>query len=99
MEKLENVKLTFTNKANFVNSYFNSLMFTNICYNGFKATIMEVQRLSCVAPASIPHEAMKDSHFHGYFIPKGLLVLTIQLYVLHKEYFINLDYKGLHGWT
>ena len=36
-----------------------------------QATINEVQRLSCVAPAGLEHRALKDTHLYGYFIPKG----------------------------
>jgi hypothetical protein len=39
-----------------------------------KATIMEVQRLSCVAPAGLEHRALRDNRLHGYFIPKGPVI-------------------------
>jgi len=39
---------------------------------------MEVQRLSCVAPAGLEHKAMKDVYFHGYFIPKGMNFFLLQ---------------------
>ena len=36
-----------------------------------EATVMEIQRLSCVAPASLPHMAKEDGKIDGYKIPKG----------------------------
>ncbi|TRY63592.1 hypothetical protein TCAL_08284 [Tigriopus californicus] len=36
-----------------------------------EATIHEIQRLSNIVPNSVPREARKDTHFRGYFIPKG----------------------------
>ena len=44
------------------------------------ATIKEIQRLSCVAPGSIPHVAKEDGYLAGYKIPKGTLVA----YNIHK---------------
>ena len=38
------------------------------------ATIMEVQRLSCVAPSSVPHRANEDGFLDGYKIPKGCMM-------------------------
>ena len=39
------------------------------------ATIMEIQRLACVAPGSIPHVANEDGYLAGYKIPKGTILL------------------------
>ena len=35
------------------------------------ATICEIQRLSCVAPISVPHTTMSDAEVKGYSIEKG----------------------------
>ena len=35
------------------------------------ATIMEIQRVSCVAPAGLEHRATEDIHFQGYNLKKG----------------------------
>lgn len=37
------------------------------------ATIMEVQRLGCVAPSGLEHTAQEDTILEGYKIPKGIL--------------------------
>ena len=36
-----------------------------------EATIMEIQRLSCVAPSGLDHKSMEDFEMDGYFMPKG----------------------------
>ena len=51
------------------------------------ATIMEIQRLACVAPGSIPHVANEDGYLAGYKIPKG----TILLYNIYK-FHMDRDY-------
>ena len=35
------------------------------------ATIMEIQRLSCVAPSGLDHKSMEDFELDGYHLPKG----------------------------
>ena len=40
------------------------------------ATIQEVQRLSCVAPATLLHTTMKDVSVNGYKIPKGTRMIA-----------------------
>ena len=40
------------------------------------ATIQEVQRLSCVAPATLLHTTMKDVSVNGYNIPKGTRMIA-----------------------
>ena len=51
------------------------------------ATIMEVQRLSCVGPASLPHGAKEDGYLDGYKISKGcMLFYNILAIHLDPEY-------------
>ncbi|XP_064201330.1 cytochrome P450 2U1-like isoform X1 [Anguilla rostrata] len=40
-----------------------------------EATIMEVQRMTAVAPLAIPHMASQTTVFRGYTIPKGTVIL------------------------
>ncbi|KAJ7781604.1 cytochrome P450 [Mycena metata] len=40
------------------------------------ALVKEVLRWHCVVPTGVPHRAMRDDVYDGYFIPKGALVLT-----------------------
>jgi len=54
-----------------------------------EATVMEVQRLSCVAPGPIPHIANEDGELAGYRIPKG----TLLAYNIHK-FHTDPDYWG-----
>jgi hypothetical protein len=42
---------------------------------------MEVQRLSCVAPAGLEHRALKDANFHGFFLPKGIQTVQQDIYL------------------
>ncbi|XP_077990661.1 cytochrome P450 2J6-like [Glandiceps talaboti] len=48
-----------------------------------EAVICETQRLSAIAPLSVPHETLRDTLFQGYFIPKGVIVLPNLWGVLH----------------
>ena len=32
---------------------------------------MEIQRISCVAPAGLEHKLLEDTNFQGYNIKKG----------------------------
>ncbi|XP_077977650.1 cytochrome P450 2U1-like [Glandiceps talaboti] len=41
-----------------------------------EATIMEVQRLSCVLPLTMPHSAIEDAQLYGYNIPKDTMVIA-----------------------
>ena len=36
-----------------------------------EATIMEIQRLSCVAPGGLDHKSQEDFELDGYHMPKG----------------------------
>ena len=48
------------------------------------ATIMEIQRLACVAPGGIPHVANEDGYLAGYKIPKGTMLLY-NIYKFHMD--------------
>jgi len=39
-----------------------------------EAVLMEAQRLSSIAPFTVPHYALRDTEIQGYFIPKGSIV-------------------------
>ena len=47
-----------------------------------RATIMEVQRLSCVVPASLQRRARTDMQLAGYNIPKDTAVLVNHLHLM-----------------
>ena len=40
------------------------------------ATIKEIQRISCVAPGSLPHVLTKDMNINGYDFPKGSIFMA-----------------------
>ena len=40
------------------------------------ATIEEIQRLSCVAPGSLPHVLTKNMSIHGYDFPEGSIFMA-----------------------
>jgi cytochrome P450 len=40
-----------------------------------EAVILEVMRRRTVIPMYVPHAALRDTEVHGYFIPKGCMVL------------------------
>ena len=48
------------------------------------ATIMEIQRLSCVAPGALPHIAKDDGHLAGYKISRGTLIMY-NIYKFHMD--------------
>lgn len=57
-----------------------------------EATIHEVQRLGNIVPNSVPREASKDTHFRGYFIPKGTqIVPNIGEVLMDPKHFPNPD--------
>ncbi|KAH9525299.1 Cytochrome P450 2E1 [Bulinus truncatus] len=49
------------------------------------ATIMEVQRISSIAPFSLYHSASRDIVFKDYLIPKGTIIIPSLDSVLHSE--------------
>ena len=52
------------------------------------ATIQEVQRVSCVAPASLFHSTTKDVVVKGYKIPeKTLMVANISKFMMDPDVF------------
>ena len=57
--------------------------------NYVNATIMEIQRLSCVAPLSLPHRCTDDVHLaDGAIIPKGSpLLYNIKKFMLDPNVF------------
>lgn len=40
------------------------------------ATIQEIQRVSCVAPATLLHTTMRDVEVNGYKIPKSTVMIA-----------------------
>lgn len=60
---------------------YNSILF-RMKYT--EAVIIEIQRRTNIAPLGIAHRAMKDTHFYGYHIPEGTIVLT-HLYSVHMD--------------
>jgi len=49
-----------------------------------EAVLMESQRLSSIAPFTVPHAALTDTKLQGYTIPKGGLVM-VNLYSIHLD--------------
>ncbi|XP_046454405.1 methyl farnesoate epoxidase-like [Daphnia pulex] len=49
-----------------------------------EAVLMEVMRMSPIAPLAVPHRAMKDTQLQGFTIPKGS-VLAINLDSVFKD--------------
>ena len=49
-----------------------------------EAIIMEVLRLSSLAPIGIFHGALADTEFHGFTIPKGSMIMANH-YSVHKN--------------
>ncbi|XP_072043823.1 cytochrome P450 2U1-like [Amphiura filiformis] len=48
-----------------------------------EATLMEIQRLACIAPFALPRAATVDTQLFGYDIPKGTLILPNIWGILH----------------
>ena len=54
------------------------------------ATIQEVQRVSCVAPASLRHSTTKDVEVKGYKIPKEtMMIVNISKFMMDPDVFPN----------
>ncbi|ODM89470.1 Cytochrome P450 2J5 [Orchesella cincta] len=49
-----------------------------------EAIILETLRLSSVAPLGVPHRLLTDIEFHGFFLPKGVSVIS-NLYTIHHD--------------
>jgi cytochrome P450 len=45
------------------------------------AIVKETVRWHTVAPVAVPHKADEDDVFHGYFIPKGAILIANSWYV------------------
>ena len=56
------------------------------------ATIQEVQRVSCVAPASLIHSTSKDVEVKGYKIPEEtMIVANISKFMMDPDVFPKPD--------
>ena len=49
-----------------------------------ETTIMEIQRMTVLAPLAFPHCGFEDVELRGYTIPKGTTVMS-NLYAVHRD--------------
>lgn len=65
---------------------------------------MEAQRMSAVAPLTVPHYAAKDARLRGYYIPKVATISVLQQHVsndvITRHYkqgsIININIHSVH---
>ncbi|CAL8071159.1 unnamed protein product [Orchesella dallaii] len=50
-----------------------------------KAVIQEILRISSVVPLGVLHELVNDIDFHGYRLPKGLLLIPNMYHIHHDK--------------
>ncbi len=56
------------------------------------ATMMEIQRFSCTAPASLPHRLTKEATVNGYRFGEGTFILcNVTKFLLDENVFPNPD--------
>ncbi len=56
------------------------------------ATIMEIQRLSCTAPGSLPHRLSEDAQVNGYSFSKGTIFMcNLTKFLRDPDVFTNPD--------
>ncbi|CAL8123381.1 unnamed protein product [Orchesella dallaii] len=49
-----------------------------------EAVIQEILRITSLAPLGLMHELLHDIEFHGYLLPKGLLLIP-NMYHVHND--------------
>ncbi len=49
-----------------------------------EATIWEIFRVGAILPMALPHKTTKDMNLHGYFLPKGTVVMP-QVHLVHEN--------------
>ena len=81
-------KLTLNFEFRFAFSFFiwfakNKFIVSSLPYT--ESTILEVLRMSSLAPIGVFHRAMTDVKFHGYDIPKGTWICPNQYYLHYSE--------------
>ena len=59
------------------------------------ATLMEIQRVSVVAPASLPHTLMSDTEVNGYKFKKNTQFLANLTKFLKVNYYVHRLQKTL----
>jgi cytochrome P450 len=57
------------------------------------AIVKETVRWHTVAPVAVPHKADEDDIFHGYFIPKGAILIANSWYFDFVFHFRSLSMR------